>query len=447
MPVYSTAAALADRQTTGRRVRQCRQERGWKLADLAARVSTSVGSLSVIENDKASPTIDLLVAISRALDVPLDALLPCRRSRHVCIARRADVERRPPLPMKLVNRMTGSLLSYHNKLRPLADPFVGKHIEPFEIDVEPVPEGRAQLISHHHEEFVFILRGEVECCLKTPEGPVCETLRQGDSVYFWSYLPHSIRSTGSEPAHAVHVLCSLDEPADSELSTDESGPIYLMDASRRNPSGQIGSRIATLRLRRAMSVTEFATHLGVSPRQLARIERGQKSVTVDFLLRVCQRCRKPLEYFLASTFVDRPFCQVIRAREIRRQAHVNGTTTPPASAPHCSAATFVPLVSEFKDPGMRPFLMRLQRPDRPGPLLRHPGQEFLYVLRGGVRVTTVEDDKTFTETLSPGDSCFLDATLPHRFDEAELTPYSRSCAEAIAVCWHPAGETLPPLGG
>lgn len=443
MPVYSSAETESDRQAIGRHVRQLRLQRGWRLQDLAERVSVSVTTLSAIENDKVSLDIDLLLAISRALDISLDVLLPRSRSGHYCIARRTDVDGRQPFPMKLVNRATGALTSYHNKLRALADPFVGKYIEPFEIDIHPAPEEHLQFISHHHEEFVFVLRGEIECLLKTPDGLLRETLGPGDCVYFWSYLPHCIRSTSAEPARSLHLLCSLDEPADSEWANDDSGPIYLMDASHMRPSDQIGGRIAALRRARGMSTTEFARYIGASPRQLTGIERGQKPVSVEFLLDLCRKCRKPKEYFLAGAFMDRPFYEVLRAREIGRPLRSNRPQRPDSSEACVSSATFVPLVSRFKRPAMSPYFLRLEADGRPsGPMVRHPGQEFIYVLKGDIRLATVQDDTPCAETLSPGDSCFLDSLVPHRIEASEVTPYGRSSTEAIAVFWHPGSEKL-----
>lgn len=447
MPVYNTVETGIDRQEIGRQIRQLRQQRGWRLHDLAARVSISLATLSAIENDRASIDIDLLVAISRALDVSLETLLPRSRSRHFCITRRADVESRPPLPMKLVNPTTGALTPYHNRLRALADVFVGKYIEPFDIDIHPIPEERLRFIAHHHEEFVFVLRGQIECLLKTPDGLLRETLGPGDSFYFWSYLPHCIRSIGSGPARSLHLLCSLDEPADSESANDDSGPIYLMDAFHKRPSDQIGGRIAALRRARGMSTTEFARYIGVSPRRLTGIERGQKPVSVEFLLDLCRKCRKPKEYFLAGAFMDRPFYEVLRAREIGQPPCVDRPERPGSSEPCVSSATFVPLVSRFKRPGMSPYFVRLEADARSsGPMVRHPGQEFIYVLKGNIRLATVQDDTPCVETLSPGDSCFLDSLVPHRLEVGEVTPYGRSSAEAIAVFWHPGSEKLPTPG-
>ena len=114
------------------------------------------------------------------------------------------------------------------------------------------------------------------------------------------------------------MFSSLGEAADSESASTGAGPIYLMDAFAKTPSDQIAARMATLRRSRGMSTAEFARFLGVSPRRLLAVERGRRPITVELLFDLCRKCRKPKEFFLAGTLVDRPYYQVRRARRIGR---------------------------------------------------------------------------------------------------------------------------------
>ena len=61
--------------SVGRRIRHCRQARGWTLRDLSERVNGSISYLSEIERGIADPTISTLRQIAVALDVSLNALL------------------------------------------------------------------------------------------------------------------------------------------------------------------------------------------------------------------------------------------------------------------------------------------------------------------------------------------------------------------------------------
>jgi transcriptional regulator with XRE-family HTH domain len=422
------------RSAVAARIRAERLAKGWTLRDLGARVEVSIAQLSAIENARQALDVDLLVAIGRALDVQIERLLPQGRGPSFCVSRQAGGAH---LPMRLVNHTNETLTEYHNKLRPLADAVIGKFIEPFDIEVWPVGDGEMKFISHHHEEFLLVVSGAMECCLKTPDKVCREVLSAGDCIHFWSYLPHCLRSTGASPARSIHVLCSLDEPADSELADARTGPVFLMDGMQRGASKGVAARLQALRRRRGMRVAEFGRHLGMSPRRVMAIERGEKPVSVDLLLEICHRFRKPLEYFLASTVDVRPYYELHRGADLRlapANVRIMKERWPCFSSPR-----IVPLTTALPGHRMMPSLLRLTAGGNPQ-LARHPGQEFLYVLEGSVRVITRPDGQDVSTLLSPGDTCFLDASIPHAFEQVQVTPYEPGRAEMLAVSWRPPWE-------
>lgn len=420
----------------GSRVREYRKQRNWRLEDLAGRLGISVGKLSAVENEKICVDVELFVALVQAFGTPWDTLLPPTPSLHFQITRRGSIEAEPPSPMVLVTKTSHKLRSYHNRLWPLADRFMGKHLEPLALEVRPVRDADATYISHNHEEFLFLLRGTAECLIKTPDGLVREKLSSGDCIYFWSYLPHCIRSTGQQPAHAIDVACSL-HADDSESSTGRNGRIvYLMEASHKSGSEQVAGKLMSLRQALGMSASEFASQLGISVRRLNRIDRGESRISLDLLLHACRTFRKPKEYFLASLIPERPFHFVLRANEIRRRLRSTRTT---ATDGCFGKVVSRPLADGFQNRGMHPQLIRLTEMHGRSPrLVQHPGQEFVYVLTGRVELLTRRDNELFTETLFPGDSCFIDASVPHRFLSARLNPYQRPGAEILTILWVPA---------
>jgi transcriptional regulator with XRE-family HTH domain len=335
--------------------------------------------------------------------------------------------------MRLVNSTNETLTEYHNRLRPLAGAVVGKFIEPFDIEVWPVSDAEMKFISHHHEEFLLVISGAIECLIKTPGQLRREVLSAGDCIHFWSYLPHCLRSTGGAPARSIHVLCSLDEPADSELADARTGPVFLMDGTHRDPAASIGERLRALRRRRGMGVAEFARQVDLTSRRLVTIERGRRPVSVDLLLEICQRFGKPLEYFLAGTLDVAPYYEIRRAPDLRRaHARERGARR---RWPCVGAPRIVPLTTTLPGHRMAPALLRLDQYGRTR-LQRHPGQEFLFVLKGAVRVITRAGDQDEATLLSPGESCFLDGSVPHALEQTQVTPYDAE-AEALAVSWRP----------
>ena len=58
----------------------------------------------------------------------------------------------------------------------------------------------------------------------------------------------------------------------------------------------------------------------------------------------------------------------------------------------------------------------------------HSGEEFMYVLEGQLEVTTYAEEKKVTEILRPGDSCYIDASVPHLSHVGPLANgFSGSC--------------------
>lgn len=437
MPVFNSVSVDYASLGLGERTRAERKRRGWTLQDLAGKLNISTASLSAIENGKTILTLEQLVAITTALGVAPHVVLPGSHSSHYLITRRSALDAQELAPLKVVDPSRRASTSYHNLLKPLADRFVGKHLEPFYIEVQPVSDADIQFISHHHEEFFFVLSGEIECLIKAPSGLISETLRPGDSMHFWSYLPHCIRSTGPTAAHSLHLLQAAHGASESEYSTSDS-TIYFRDASHKTLGEQIGGQIISLRQARGMSVADLAHVLEVGVRQMADIERGRKPLSIALLLRICGLFRKPVEYFLASTLVDPPFHTVLRSTELSEMAPRQRRTNDRPASP----GTYKPLSHGFARSGMYPYYVRLPLvPGEPPLLHEHHGQEFVYVLNGEIVLHTIEQGVRVAYNLSAGDSCFIDSTVPHRLAGVGLSPYGQSGAELIDVFWCPLGES------
>ena len=82
---------------------------------------------------------------------------------------------------------------------------------------------------------------------------------------------------------------------------------------------------------------------------------------------------------------------------------------------------------------MEPTVVRLDRRNARPTLYAHPGQEFVYVLRGAVEFSTQSDGRAVHEILLPGDACFFDSSVPHALAETRYTPYEPPGAEMLVV--------------
>ena len=63
-------------EAIGRQVKQYREKLGLTIAELAKAADMSAGMLSKVENGATSPSLSSLQALSRALHVPVTALVP-----------------------------------------------------------------------------------------------------------------------------------------------------------------------------------------------------------------------------------------------------------------------------------------------------------------------------------------------------------------------------------
>jgi transcriptional regulator with XRE-family HTH domain/uncharacterized cupin superfamily protein len=439
MPVYSNALSYQALEL-GRRIREERKRLGWTLEDLATRLDISIAGLSDIENERTVLNLERLVGISDALGLAPDSFFPRTKTYHFQIARLGALADCAPAAPRILDPATGSEMPYHHSLHPLADAFIGKHIDPYLIEILPVADSDVTLINHDHEEFFCVLGGEVECVLETPDGVVRERFAAGDCMYFRSYLPHFLRALHPEAARALHVVCSALGAAESPRGSRGSRVIYKK-ASQHGLTAQAAAKIKALRHARGMSTAEFASELGLTVRQLAALEEGRKAVAIDQLVRICSRFGNPLEYFVASSLQEKPYYFVQRAKDIPGLP----TRTRRASSDQrgLPGETFKSLASGFGVRGMYPYHVTLPDPGAaPVHLHEHHGQEFIYVLKGQVKLFTVLDGEDHVETLSAGDSCFIDSTAPHRFVSANFNPYDgNSTADVIDVLWCPLGES------
>jgi transcriptional regulator with XRE-family HTH domain/uncharacterized cupin superfamily protein len=415
-------------------IRCARKQKGWSLPQLASQLQISAATLSNIETGKVVVTLDRLMMMSDILGIPREQLFPSSENRHFEIVRRIGRAQTRVVGIKGAGAI--GPLAYHHVVHPLAQGFASRQIEPLHIEVLPVPDEKVSLINHGLEEFFFVLRGEVECLLETPDGLVRPVLGEGDCMYFWSYLPHCIRSTMSKPADTIHVLCSA--PAGNTNGQRSDTTTVFSEPSTATLSERVAIRVSSLRQALGMSRIEFAAEIGVGTRRLAEIEGGRKAIPIDFLLVVSKRFRKPVEYFLAGSVVPKPYYFIQRAHEIcnvpprkRRDRRDNPKAT----------AIFRPLARGFSSRSMHPYYVKL--PDLEGGSYthhEHHGQEFVYVLNADVKLLTVLNGKRVTESLSAGDSCFIDSTVPHRFVGARVNPFEPLSAVVIDVFWCPLGE-------
>lgn len=194
MEIHEEVKAL----NLGSQVRQIRHRKRLTLQNLSDYTGLSKPFLSQIENNLTVPPIATLLKISKALEVNigsffLDVPSPDRIVLVRQNARKRSMIRNPDNPARV-----GYL--YESLAYPMAD----KSMEPFMVEIEPRDEDDLPFYTHSGEEFLFGLEGETEF---RASGRII-VISPGDSLYFHSDIPHSLRGLGGKKSRVLAVVYS-----------------------------------------------------------------------------------------------------------------------------------------------------------------------------------------------------------------------------------------------
>lgn len=170
----------------GRQIRTIRRRRGLTLEEAGERAGITAGYLSQIERGLATPTLMSLKRIADSLSVRLGDLFqdgelasPYGVVRH---------DRRPSFR----HALTGQLHTY------LTPTWGGRMIAAL---YRLAPGEETTTLFHAGEEFVYVLRGELEYRI----GQRCSRMGAGDSLYFDASEPHSVANVGQTEAEWIWV--------------------------------------------------------------------------------------------------------------------------------------------------------------------------------------------------------------------------------------------------
>lgn len=176
--------------TIGERIRKKRNEKGFSLRELAAKVELSASFLSQIEQGKASPSIENLKKIANHLEVRVSYLIEEEddiiSSFHIKKGERRYVES--------IDSKTSIALLTSSK--------IDKAMEPIMYEIKPGGESGRGFFNHIGEEFVYIVEGSLDIYIEDQ----VTTLNEGDSFYFKSTLNHRFKNNGKKLTKAIWVV-------------------------------------------------------------------------------------------------------------------------------------------------------------------------------------------------------------------------------------------------
>ncbi len=176
----------------GANLRQMRQQKGWTLDEMSARSGLAKSTLSKIENDKLSPSFEVIQKLTTGLDIDVPQLF-VESDYHEAGGRRsinlAGEGKSHPTP------------TYEHEL--LNTDLTSKRMVPFKTTVKARSfEEFGDWVRHAGEEFLYVLSGELLFYSEYYE-PV--TLSEGDSIYYDCGMGHALLSSSAEDALVLWV--------------------------------------------------------------------------------------------------------------------------------------------------------------------------------------------------------------------------------------------------
>ena len=169
------------------------QQRGLSIRALAKKSGLAVNTLSLIKNNKTSPSVSTLQQLAAALEVPITAFFETGSPKSKVTYIKAD--QRP-----------GATFA-HGKLEDLSGGLEDLNAEPFVVTMKPNATSGSHPIVHTGHEFVFCLEGRIVYTIEDH----AYLLEPGDSLLFESHLPHRWQNIDTQPARAILILCPLDK--------------------------------------------------------------------------------------------------------------------------------------------------------------------------------------------------------------------------------------------
>jgi transcriptional regulator with XRE-family HTH domain len=174
----------------GSEIRGLRKARAITLTELAAASGLSIGYLSLLERDRATPSIKALHAVSRALGVTISWFFEANdvpEEERDLVVRRAR-RRRLDYSAGVVDE--------------LLSPNLTGALELLSCRFPPGASSGEEPYTHSGEEAGVVLRGRLELWV---DGRMV-TLEAGDSFGFQSALPHRYRNPGPDEAEVIWAI-------------------------------------------------------------------------------------------------------------------------------------------------------------------------------------------------------------------------------------------------
>ena len=179
----------------------------------------------------------------------------------------------------------------------------------------------------------------------------------------------------------------------------------------------LGRLIKALRTRNDWTLQEMADKTGIPRSTLAKVEHDRLTLGYDKLLQISQRLKMRMSELFAAAG-EEPEGRAMTRRSVGTLEGAIHVDSPNYEhfflCPELRKKRMIPMVARVRARTLEEF----------GELVRHPGEEFYYVLEGSIQVHTEFYEPV---TVTAGQCIYLDSTMGHAY---VLAP---GCDSALAI--------------
>jgi transcriptional regulator with XRE-family HTH domain len=205
----------------------------------------------------------------------------------------------------------------------------------------------------------------------------------------------------------------------------ERSPLKAAAGSRSSDATkaelQLGERIAALRAAVGFTLERLAIETGFTKGYLSKIENSKVIPPIGTLVKLVKVLGTDLADLFANGSAEPANDAVSVVRSWERETAVRGGTS--------FGYDYVALAHKRHDKQMEPFVMVFPSEVDKGIRFEHAGEEFMFILSGKVEFEAEIEGLTKTWVLSPGDSAYFNAEIPHRGRSL------RGESRALVVIW------------
>ncbi len=179
----------------GKRIKTYREQREISRETLAENTGLSLEFITGLEEGNVYPSLGPMQKIACALSVRLGTFTDDAKVDDPIITTTSSED--PDLAVQKCRTKNVSY-TYHSLGKGKGD----RNMEPFRITIAPNISGIQKKSSHQGEEFMFVLKGE----LIVIYGNTTHILKEGQSIYYNSIVPHYVGAHGDSPAEILAVV-------------------------------------------------------------------------------------------------------------------------------------------------------------------------------------------------------------------------------------------------